>query len=157
MTRLRRILIVLAAVAVIGLVAFWWLSRPDTARLAANDVAGRFPKLSAPRQETIPTINVAKAVGWPQGATPTPAAGLAVQAFARDLDHPRWLYRLPNGDVLVAESNSPPREGGTTTSHAMRNFAGHENSEERASALTPIGNPRNDPATSGRSRPSRST
>lgn len=134
MTRLRRILIVLAAVAVIGLVAFWWLSRPDTARLAANDVAGRFPKLSAPRQETIPTINVAKAVGWPQGATPTPAAGLAVQAFARDLDHPRWLYRLPNGDVLVAESNSPPREGGGITGWVMKLLMG------RAGAGVPSAN-----------------
>jgi glucose/arabinose dehydrogenase len=63
----------------------------------------------------IPTINVAKADAWPQGTRPTPAAGLAVTAYATGLDHPRWLYVLPNGDVLVAESNKPgnaPKEKG---------------------------------------------
>ncbi|HSX90309.1 MAG TPA: sorbosone dehydrogenase family protein, partial [Pseudomonas sp.] len=49
------------------------------------------------------------AVGWPEGAAPQAAEGLTVQAFARDLDHPRWLYVLPNGDVLVAETNAPPK------------------------------------------------
>jgi glucose/arabinose dehydrogenase len=73
---------------------------------------GPRPTIGPPRVQSFPTIKVADAVGWPQGAAPTPAAGLAVKAFARNLDHPRWLYRLPNGDVLVAETNSPPREGG---------------------------------------------
>lgn len=134
MTRMRKILVVLAVLALVVLGAVWWLSRPDTARLDANEVAGRFPKLSSPRQETIPTVNVAKAVGWPQGAKPTPAAGLTVDAFARDLDHPRWLYRLPNGDVLVAESNSPPREGGGITGWAMKLLMG------RAGAGAPSAN-----------------
>ena len=40
--------------------------------------------------------------------TPQSAPGTQVVAFARGLDHPRWLYVLPNGDVLVAESNAPP-------------------------------------------------
>ena len=53
----------------------------------------------------LPTVNIAPAVGWPQGETPTPAAGFAVNAFATGLEHPRWLYVLPNGDVLVAETN----------------------------------------------------
>ena len=48
-------------------------------------------------------------MGWADGAQPTPASGLAVTAYARDLDHPRWLYVLPNGDVLVAETNAPPK------------------------------------------------
>jgi len=52
-------------------------------------------------------MRVAKAVGWPAGATPTPAPGFAVKAFATGLNHPRWLLTLPNGDVLVAESNGP--------------------------------------------------
>lgn len=134
MTRMRKILIVLGVLALVALGAFWWLSRPDTARLGANEVAGRFPKLSSPRQQTIPTVNVAKAVGWPQGAKPTPAAGLTVDAFARDLDHPRWLYRLPNGDVLVAESNSPPREDGGITGWVMKTLMG------RAGAGVPSAN-----------------
>ena len=57
----------------------------------------------------MPTVNIAPAKGWPIGATPTAAPGLAVNAYASGLDHPRWLYVLPNGDVLVAESNAPPK------------------------------------------------
>jgi glucose/arabinose dehydrogenase len=54
-------------------------------------------------------VDIAPAKGWPAGAKPTPAPGLAVTAFATGLDHPRWLYVLPNGDVLVAESDHPPK------------------------------------------------
>jgi glucose/arabinose dehydrogenase len=57
----------------------------------------------------IPTVRVAPAVGWSEGVTPTPAEGLSVHAFATGLSHPRWLYVLPNGDVLVAETNGPER------------------------------------------------
>jgi glucose/arabinose dehydrogenase len=58
-------------------------------------------------------MNMANATGWAKGESPKPAQAFAVNAFARDLDHPRWLYVLPNGDVLVAESNAPqrPEEG----------------------------------------------
>jgi glucose/arabinose dehydrogenase len=70
---------------------------------------GPNPTLPAPAPQTIPQVKVAEAIGWPEGRTPTPAEGLQVQAFASGLDHPRWLYRLPNGDVLVAESNAPPK------------------------------------------------
>jgi glucose/arabinose dehydrogenase len=61
-----------------------------------------------PRQQIIPTIKIAKVVGWQGGAKPVAPAGLAVNQFADTLDHPRWLYQLPNGDVLVAETNKPP-------------------------------------------------
>jgi glucose/arabinose dehydrogenase len=70
---------------------------------------GRHPTLPAPTHSLIPTVNVVDAKGWTAGATPTPAAGLTVAAFARGLTHPRWLYVLPNGDVLVAETNAPVR------------------------------------------------
>lgn len=70
---------------------------------------GPNPTLPEPTPQRVPTVKVAEAIGWPAGAAPTPAPGFRVQAFARDLDHPRWLYRLPNGDVLVAESNAPPK------------------------------------------------
>lgn len=74
---------------------------------------GADPTLVAPhRNAFLPTVNVATAVGWPDGATPTAAQGFQVQAFASDLDHPRWLYRLPNGDILVAETNAPPKPEG---------------------------------------------
>ncbi|HIV72403.1 MAG TPA: sorbosone dehydrogenase family protein [Candidatus Aquabacterium excrementipullorum] len=70
---------------------------------------GPNPKLPAPEKSLIPTVNIAKATGWPAGVKPTPAAGLQVQAFATGLAHPRWLLVLPNGDVLVAETNAPPK------------------------------------------------
>ncbi|AYG94225.1 sorbosone dehydrogenase family protein [Brevundimonas naejangsanensis] len=74
---------------------------------------GADPQLPAPRPQAIPTVKIAPAVGWPQDRTPVAAPGLAVQAFALGLEHPRWLYVLPNGDVLVAESNAPPKPAGT--------------------------------------------
>jgi glucose/arabinose dehydrogenase len=74
---------------------------------------GPKPALPEPVQRTIPTVNIAPATGWTGEAKPHPAAGLAVTAYAGGLDHPRWLYVLPNGDVLVAETNAPerPEEG----------------------------------------------
>jgi glucose/arabinose dehydrogenase len=70
---------------------------------------GPAPELPPPDKDLIPTVNIAPAVGWTENATPVPGKGLTVTAFARTLDHPRWLYVLPNGDVLVAETNAPPR------------------------------------------------
>ena len=79
----------------------------ESASLQVSDGTGASPKLPAPNPTTIPTVNIAPAIGWPQGGKPKPAAGLAVSAYAEGLDHPRWLHVLPNGDVLVAESNAP--------------------------------------------------
>jgi glucose/arabinose dehydrogenase len=70
---------------------------------------GPAPQLPPPTSALVPTVEVADVVGWPPGATPTAPPGLAVKAFASGLDHPRWLYVLPNGDVLVAETNAPPK------------------------------------------------
>ncbi len=70
---------------------------------------GYNPALPKPEKALIPTVKVAKATGWPEGGKPTAAAGLKVNAFADKLDHPRWIYTLPNGDVLVAETNAPPK------------------------------------------------
>lgn len=79
------------------------------ARLPVSAGIGPQPELPPPQTSLIPLVAIAPAKGWPAGASPTPAAGLAVAAFARGLDHPRWLYVLPNGDVLVAETNGPKR------------------------------------------------
>ena len=70
---------------------------------------GPNPQLPPPERSLIPTIDIAPAAGWPQGKTPTAAPGLKVVAFATGLEHPRWVHVLPNGDVLVAESNAPPK------------------------------------------------
>ena len=81
----------------------------ESARLPVEAGMGARPELPSPNQTLIPTVLVAEAKGWPAGRTPTAATGLKVSAFASGLDHPRWLYVLPNGDVLVAETNAPPR------------------------------------------------
>ncbi|AYM78554.1 sorbosone dehydrogenase family protein [Janthinobacterium agaricidamnosum] len=70
---------------------------------------GPQPTLPAPDKQLIPTVNVAPVQRWTAAQHPAVAAGLAIHAYARDLDHPRWLYVLPNGDVLVAETNAPPK------------------------------------------------
>jgi glucose/arabinose dehydrogenase len=54
-------------------------------------------------------VHIAPAKGWPEGRKPVAAAGTTVAAFAINLEHPRWIYVLPNGDVLVAESAAPPK------------------------------------------------
>jgi glucose/arabinose dehydrogenase len=68
---------------------------------------GPNPQLPKPASSLLPTVNIAEATGWPAGKQPTAAPGLQVNAFARGLDHPRWMLVLPNGDVLVAETNKP--------------------------------------------------
>src|SRR3990172_6445294 len=81
----------------------------EMATLPENAGFGPRPALPPAPPTLIPTVHIAPAKGWPAGATPVAAAGLAVNAYAAGLDHPRWLYVLPNGDVLVAETNGPPR------------------------------------------------
>jgi hypothetical protein len=81
----------------------------EPARFTVAEGSGNNPALPTPSRALIPTVNIAPARGWPADTLPTPARGLRVQAFARDLDHPRWLLVLPNGDVLVAETNAPPK------------------------------------------------
>jgi len=79
----------------------------EVAKLPVSAGTGPQPTLPPPHQTLIPTVNVAPAKGWPPDAMPQGAPGTRVAAFARDLDHPRWLYVLPNGDVLVARKPMP--------------------------------------------------
>lgn len=91
--------VVLLAVAACG----------EMATLPISAGTGPQPVLPPPRHTLIPTVNIAPAEGWPGGVLPQAAPGMGVSAFAAKLDHPRWLYVLPNGDVLVAETNAPPK------------------------------------------------
>ena len=93
----------------IGVVVLALTGCGDMATLPPAAGFGPNPTLSAPQRSLIPTVNIAPAQGWPPGVRPLPAAGTRVTAFASGLDHPRWIYVLPNGDVLVAESNAPSR------------------------------------------------
>ena len=116
---LKHILRVVAIVVVLGIAAVIWLGWPDEAQTEFANVTGTRPEIGAPRKQILPTVGVADAIGWQDGAKPTAAAGLQVAAFAKGLDHPRWLYRLPNGDVLVAETNGPKKEDGGITQWVM--------------------------------------
>lgn len=92
-----------------------------------GDPWGPNPHIPPPApQKLIPNVRIARVVGWPDGRTPAAPAGFVVTAYAR-LDHPRWLYRLPNGDMLVAESATQRHEGGglrTAVMHAMKRRGG---------------------------------
>lgn len=107
------------AVGCIVALTSWGCGAPATLPEAAG--TGAHPKLPPPAPSLIPVVEIAPAVGWSATDTPTAAPDLAVVRFAERLDHPRWLYALPNGDVLVAETNAPPRpnDGGGPKSWAM--------------------------------------
>src|SRR5476651_1210207 len=91
------------------LLIFIFTACTESARLPVEAGMGPHPALPSPNPTVIPTVNIAPAKGWPPNTTPIAAPGLSVSAFATGLDHPRWLYVLPNGDVLVAETNAPPK------------------------------------------------
>jgi glucose/arabinose dehydrogenase len=83
----------------------------DITRVPEQADTGPAPVLAEPNPtKLIPTVKIAPAIGWPQGLAPTVAPGLAVNAYANGFDHPRWIYVLPNGDVLVAEANRPAKK-----------------------------------------------
>jgi glucose/arabinose dehydrogenase len=96
---------VVAAVVVGGYMAFGG----ESATLNVVEGYGPNPKLPPPNPTLIPTVNIAQVSSWKAGETPVAAQGLAVKEFAGGLDHPRTLLVLPNGDVLVAETNAPPK------------------------------------------------
>ncbi|MFM7379444.1 MAG: PQQ-dependent sugar dehydrogenase [Erythrobacter sp.] len=110
MAILRKIAITLVALIVMAGGAFWYLSRGDTASLSVDEVTGVDPVLQEGEAQTFPTVQVAKPVGWQQGEAPTAAEGLEVGRFAEGLEHPRTLFALPNGDLLVALTRAPKVE-----------------------------------------------
>ena len=122
---MKRILLGVLAIVVVGIAGFFGLKAYSTARQTAKlDVAavqGTNPRIDRPSTGPIPLVNIAKPIGWASGQMPTPAAGLRVQPFATGLDHPRWLLPLANGDVLVAETNAPPKPGETGFKHWIEN------------------------------------
>ncbi|MBL0391814.1 sorbosone dehydrogenase family protein [Ramlibacter monticola] len=79
----------------------------DMAHLPDVASVGPQPQLPSPSHSLIPTVHIAPAQGWPAGAQPQAPAGFQVSAVSSGLEHPRWLHVLPNGDILVAQSNAP--------------------------------------------------
>lgn len=107
----RKIAIALVVILVLAAGGFWFLSRGDTADLSVEEVAGTEPVLQEGDPQSFPTVQIAEPVGWQKDEAPTPAEGLEVVRFAEGLDHPRILYALPNGDVLVTLTRAPKPEG----------------------------------------------
>lgn len=101
----------LVTIILLALLA-WWLTRGDRADLPLAQVTGTDPVLAEPDPETVPTVNIAEPVGWPADAVPDAAPGLAVTRFAQGLDHPRVVYTLSNGDVLVTLTRAPAKDAG---------------------------------------------
>lgn len=97
-------LVVILYIIVIGLSACG-----DIASLPLAAGFGANPSLPRPNHTLFPTVNIAPAKGWSEDGKPLTAPGTIVVAYAKDLAHPRWIYVLPNGDVLVAETNAPPK------------------------------------------------
>lgn len=106
---LKKLGIGLLIAIVVFAVAGWWVLRGDPAEHSVEEVSGTDPLIAAPREQTIPTVVVAKPIGWEDGAAPEAAEGLTVSRFAEGLEHPRIIYAMPNGDILVAETNAPER------------------------------------------------
>ncbi|NTZ43516.1 sorbosone dehydrogenase family protein [Altererythrobacter sp. SALINAS58] len=109
---MRKFLIVFLVLVLALLFLAAYLAQGDKADYTVAAVAGTDPVFDDPESEIIPTVNIAEPVGWAATEAPIPAEGLAVTRFAEGLDHPRVIYAMPNGDVLVTLTNSPPREGG---------------------------------------------
>ena len=121
---LKHIFMFLLLCLAIAVGVFFYLSRGDTARLTVEQLSGREPRITAARREMVPTVKIPEMTGWKAGEKPAAAAGLKVDRFAEGLAHPRSLLRLPNGDILVAETASPPREVGGVTGIVMRFLMG---------------------------------
>lgn len=112
MTTSRKVLLWIVVVLIVLALGMFWLSRGDTADLSVDEVAGTDPVLQQANAEAVPTVNIAKPIGWAEGELPTAAEGLAVTRFAEGLDHPRVVHTLPNGDVLVTLTRAPVAEEG---------------------------------------------
>ena len=113
----RNIMLIFVA---LGLIGVWYITRPDVAQLPLDVVTGPTPQITAGSEQIFPTIAVADVDRWKTGEAPVVAPGLVVERFAEGLDHPRNLYTLPNGDILVAETNSPPRKMGGVEGFVMK-------------------------------------
>ena len=125
------------ATALLAVTACAGVVETDVAPVASPpETVGANPTIKPVDKHLLPTIQVAPRKGWAAGEKPVAAAGVAVNAFARDLDHPRWLLVLPDGDVLVAETNAPPKpeDAKGVRGEVMKAVQG------KAGAGTPTGN-----------------
>ncbi len=121
---LRKLAIAFVVFLLVAGGAVYFVTRGDTASLSVDAVAGTDPTLAEPDPQSFPTIEIAEPVGWAQGESPTAAAGLSVNRFAEGLDHPRILYALPNGDILVTLTRAPAAEEDSASEGFMATVEG---------------------------------
>ena len=107
MSKFRKILIAIAIVILVLAIALYVMTRPAQALRTTDELSGKDPVLVEADPETLPSVTIAKPVGWAANQAPTPAKGLTVARFATGLDHPRTMLTLPNGDVIVSETGAP--------------------------------------------------
>ncbi len=107
MSTKRKLIVALAVFLLVFGGFFYWVWRGTPAQHTLDELSGKDPVLGQPREEMIPSVSIAKPVGWAANEAPTAAPGLRVMRFAEGLDHPRVIYALPNGDVIVAEADAP--------------------------------------------------
>src|SRR5690606_6340854 len=105
--RTRKLLIWLGLILLVVLAFGAWVWHGNPSDRSVDQTSGKQPLLVEAESETIPSVGLAKTVGWQATEAPKPARGLTVARFADGLDHPRTMLTLPNGDVLVAETNRP--------------------------------------------------
>ena len=113
MSTKRKLLVALAVFLLVVGGFLFWIWRGTPAQHTLDELSGRDPVLVEPKAEQIPSVSIAKSIGWGANEAPSPAKGLAVTRFAEGLDHPRVIYTLPNGDVIVAEADAPPGNMGS--------------------------------------------
>ena len=121
---LRKLLTVAGITILILAAAFVWIRHGNPSERSIEATMGKDPLLVEPDSERIPSVGLADSIGWQPDESPIAAAGLKVSRFAGGLDHPRTMLTLPNGDLLVAETNSPPRETHGISGFFMRLFMG---------------------------------
>lgn len=131
-----RMLLIMQRVGLATLIGAWLTGCGANLREPSYFGFGSAPELPSPQTTLIPTVLIANAVGWPPEGKPVTVEGIAVGRFAEGLDHPRWIYVLPNGDVLVAETNAPARPEGSAgiKGQIMKLFM------KKAGAATPSAN-----------------
>lgn len=110
MSKLKKILVALIVLLLLAAALVWWLFQGEPATISLEETTGTDPTLVTPDPQTVPTVEIAEPIGWGEGEAPTPGEGLEVNRFAEGLDHPRVIYAMPNGDILVAQARAPDTE-----------------------------------------------
>lgn len=110
MSTFKKILIAILVLLLLAAAVIWWLFQGEPATFTLEETTGIEPTLATPDPQMVPTVEIAEPIGWPDGAAPQAAEGLVVNRFAEGLDHPRVIYAMPNGDVLVTLTRAPESE-----------------------------------------------